>query len=65
MEEWTHEDMQELGQSFCLYTLYWYLGLLGPVSSHALDIMEGKITFPLVWFVIPGTREVDDHVVSY
>lgn len=48
MEEWTHEDMQELGQSFCLYTLYWYLGLLGPVSSHALDIMEGKITFPLV-----------------
>lgn len=37
---------------------------MGPISSCALGIVEGKITFPLEWFVIPATREMDDYVVT-
>lgn len=58
MEEWTHEVIQELPQNSCLYISDWYLGLLGPFSSCALDIVEGKITFSLEWSRIPGTREM-------
>lgn len=45
MEELTHEDTQELGQSSCLHISDWYLGLLGPISSCALGIVEGKYQF--------------------
>jgi len=64
MEEWTCGSMTEFGQSFFLYISNWCLGFLSPISGCALDTAEDKFTFPLVWFVIPSTRERDDHVVT-
>lgn len=64
MEEWTHEDVQELIWSCFLYISDWFLGLLGPISSCALEIVEDKTTFLLEWFAIPGTKEMDDCAVT-
>lgn len=64
MEEWTHEDIQELVRSCFLYISDWFLGLLSPISTHALEIVEDKTTFLLEWFAIPGTKEMDDCAVT-
>lgn len=47
-----------------LYISDWFLGLLSPISACALETMEGKTTFLLEWFVIPGTKEMDDCAVT-
>lgn len=64
MEEWTHETIQELGWSSCLYISDWFLGLLSLNLSCALETMESKTTFLFKWFVMPDTKEVDDCAVT-
>lgn len=41
-----------------------FLGLLGPILSHALETMESKTAFLLERFDMPGTKEIDDCAVT-